>query len=274
MVQDGAFDEAVRCHPFKYVIHTACPYHFNVTDPINDFINPAVQGTTGILKSVKEYAPLVERVVLLSSTATIMNPFNHAKVYDESVYGETTWEEAMSPRLAYRASKIYAEKAAFDFVSAEKPAFDLVVLNPPLVFGPAQRHLTSLDSLNTSNHRIRDMVLGQFRDGLPPTGPVYLFADVRDVAEAHVRALEVSEAAGQRFMVAGGHFSNKRIVDVIRASYPDMAGRLPAKGAPEDMPSDVYGFDNSKARKVLGMEFRDLKTCVNDSVESFVGLVK
>ncbi len=89
------------------MIHTASPYHFNITDPVNDFINPAVRGTTGILTSVREFAPLVERVVLLSSSATIFNPFNHAKVYDETVYVVTTWEEAMNPRLAYRASKVH-----------------------------------------------------------------------------------------------------------------------------------------------------------------------
>ncbi|KAI1377955.1 putative NAD dependent epimerase/dehydratase [Hypoxylon crocopeplum] len=275
IVQEGAFDEAVRCHPFKYVIHTACPFHFNVTDPMNDFINPAVQGTTGILKSVREYAPLVERVVLLSSSATIINPFNHSEVYDESVYGETSWEEAMNPRLAYRSSKIYAEKAAFEFMLAEKkPAFDLVVLNPPLVFGPAPRHLTTLDSLNTSNQRIRDTFLGHFRDGLPPTGPVYIFCDVRDVAEAHVRALEVPEASGQRFFIVGGYFTTKRIADVIRASHSEMAGRLPPESAPDDMPSDAYGWDNSKSRQVLGIEYRDLKTCVDDAVDSFVKLAK
>ncbi|KAI4859092.1 putative NAD dependent epimerase/dehydratase [Hypoxylon rubiginosum] len=273
IVREGAFDEAVRCHPFKYVIHTACPYHLNVTDPLNDFINPAIQGTTGILKSVKDYAPLVERVVLLSSSATIFNPFSHAKVYDESVYGETTWEEAMSVRLAYRAAKIYAEKAAFDFMSAEKTLFDLVVLNPPLVFGPAPRHLTTLESLNTSNHRIRNLIMGEYRDNLPPAG-LFIFCDVRDVAEAHARALEVPEASGQRFFLVGGYFSNKRIADVIRASHPEMDGRLPSESTPDDMPADVYGWDNSKSCKMLGMEYRDLKTCVDDSVDSFMRIGK
>jgi nucleoside-diphosphate-sugar epimerase len=92
--------------PFQFVIHTASPYHFNIQDPIKDFLDPAIKGTTGILKSVKAHAPTVKRVVVTSSSATILNPLNHAKVYDETIWGTTTWEQAMDPRLAYRASKV------------------------------------------------------------------------------------------------------------------------------------------------------------------------
>ncbi|KAJ9148363.1 NAD-dependent epimerase/dehydratase [Pleurostoma richardsiae] len=269
IVRDGAFDEAVASERFDYVIHTACPYHFNITNPVVDFIDPAVKGTVGILKSVKDHAPTVTRFVLLSSSATILNPFNHSKVYDESVFGETTWEEAINPRLCYRAAKIFSEKAAFDFMDSYNPSFDLVVLNPPLVFGPAPRHLKSLDSLNTSNQRIRDLVLGKFQEVLPPTGPVYIFCDVRDVAEAHVQALQTPEAGGQRFFIVGGYFSNKKIVDLIRQLRPDLSHRLPAKETQDDMPQDVYGWDNSKSRKVLNLSYRDLETCVNDALQSF-----
>lgn len=36
----------------------------------------------------------------------------------------------------YRASKTFAEKAAWDFVEKEKPNFALATINPPMVFGP------------------------------------------------------------------------------------------------------------------------------------------
>jgi len=44
-------------------IHTASPFHFNVTDIQKQLLDPAVIGTTGILKSVKKNAPSVKRVV-------------------------------------------------------------------------------------------------------------------------------------------------------------------------------------------------------------------
>lgn len=53
--------------------------------------------------------------------------------------------------------------------------------------------------MNTSNHRIRDMVLGNMRAGLAPTAPVFTWVDVRDVALAHLRAIQRPEAGGNRF---------------------------------------------------------------------------
>ncbi len=91
--------------PFDFVVHTASPYHFNVQDPVKDFLDPAIKGTTGILRSVKEYAPSVRRVVITSSSAAMINPANHPKVYDESSWAAVTWEEAMEPQNSYRASK-------------------------------------------------------------------------------------------------------------------------------------------------------------------------
>ena len=42
-----------------------------------------------------------------------------------------------SPATPYRASKTFAEKAAWDFVNdpANDAKFDLVTMNPPMVFG-------------------------------------------------------------------------------------------------------------------------------------------
>lgn len=64
IAEEGAFDEAVKSDPpFEWVIHTASPFHFNVTDTKKDFLDPAIIGTTGILKAVKKNAPSVKRVV-------------------------------------------------------------------------------------------------------------------------------------------------------------------------------------------------------------------
>lgn len=64
IAQPGAFDKAVLSKPpFEFVIHTASPFHFNVTDTQKDLLDPAIIGTTGILKSIKQHAPTVKRVV-------------------------------------------------------------------------------------------------------------------------------------------------------------------------------------------------------------------
>jgi nucleoside-diphosphate-sugar epimerase len=149
----------------------------------------------------------------------------------------------------------------------------LVALNPPLVYGPVAHHLASLEHLNTSNQRIRDFMQGKTVAGgagneLPPTG-TFLFTDVRDLALAHVRAIEVPEAGGKRFFITAGHYSNKKIVDMIKETHPELASRLPENPI-DDFPDDVYGYDNSRARNILGIEFRSLRESIGDTVTSLL----
>lgn len=77
VAQADAFDDAVVSDPpFEAVIHTASPFHFNVTDIKKDLLDPAINGTTGILRAIKENAPTVKRVVraalLKKSTSLIL----------------------------------------------------------------------------------------------------------------------------------------------------------------------------------------------------------
>ncbi|KAL1885773.1 methylglyoxal reductase (NADPH-dependent) gre2 [Paecilomyces lecythidis] len=271
VAKEGAFDEAVKSDPpFDYVLHTASPFHFNVQDPEKDFLNPAINGTTGILKAIKAYAPTVKRVVVTSSFAAIVNP-QHPKVYNETFWNPITWEEGLQPSNVYRASKTFAEKAAWEFVEKEKPNFDLATINPPLVFGPIVHYLNSLEAVNTSNARVRDLIQGKYKEKLPATG-IFLWVDVRDVALAHVRAIEVPEAGGQRFFVVSGQFSNKQIADVIRETHPELEDKLPPKDSPEDLSPDTYVPDNSKSVKVLGLKYRSLKESISDTVKSLLAV--
>ena len=83
--QPNAFDEAVKSDPpFEAVIHTASPFHYNAQDAKKDILDPAVIGTTGILKAIKHSAPSVRRVVLTSSFAAMMNPESPHKTFSEA----------------------------------------------------------------------------------------------------------------------------------------------------------------------------------------------
>ena len=88
------------------MLHTASPFHFNVDDPVKDFLDPAIKGTTGILKSIKAYAPSVKRVVITSSFAAIVNGKQHPSVYSEANWNPITWEEGLNHANVYRASKV------------------------------------------------------------------------------------------------------------------------------------------------------------------------
>jgi nucleoside-diphosphate-sugar epimerase len=274
IAQDGAFDDAVKSEPpFDAVLHTASPFFLGHTDPVKELLDPAIKGTNGILRSIHAHAPSVKHVVITSSFAAVVNPDHHPAVYNEESWNPVTEEQALLPAYTYRASKTFAERAAWDFVAANKPNFSLTVLNPPLVLGPMVHHLGSLDAINTSNERVRDFVLGRHRDKLPPSG-VYIWVDVRDLAEAHVRSIEVPEAAGKRFLITAGYFSNKRIVDIVRESFPELGEQLPPADAADDLPKDVYGIDNSRSTQVLGLKYTSLEESVRDTVRSIKALGK
>lgn len=60
----GAFDQAVISEPpFDYILHTASPLTLKFTDVKSQVVDPAIRGTLEILKSAKNYAPTVKRVV-------------------------------------------------------------------------------------------------------------------------------------------------------------------------------------------------------------------
>lgn len=269
IAKEDAFDEAVKSDPpFEGVLHTASPFHFNVKDAKADLLDPAIVGTTAILHAIKRYAPTVTRVAITSSFAAIINAASHPEVYNEQVWNPVTMEDALhtDAGTAYRGSKTFAEQAAWDFVAKEKPNFTLTTLNPPLVLGPVVHYLTSLDSLNTSNELVRDMIAGKFREELPPTR-VVIWVDVRDLALAHVRAIERPEAAGKRVLVTAGFFRNSDIADIAKRRFPELKDKLPEsyEQVPKEFP---FKIDNRRSKEVLGIEYRDLEETVVDLVKS------
>lgn len=167
------------------------------------------------------------------------------------------------------ASKTFAEKAAWKFVEEEKPNFTVATINPPLVFGPIVHYLNSLDSLNTSNQRVRDLITGKFKDEVPETG-TFAWVDVRDVAFAHVKAMETAEAGGKRFFTVAGPFNNKQVTEIIRSNFPDYASKLPSEKAsggtyPE---GGVFSTDNTRTKEILGVNYNSLEDCIVDTVKS------
>ena len=169
----------------------------------------------------------------------------------------------------YRASKTFAEKAAWEFIEKEKPNFTLSTMCPPLVFGPILPYLQTLDNLNTSNQRTAAIITGKAKEAVPPTG-AFLWVDVRDLALAHVRAAELAEAQNKRFFVTAGNFCNDDIVDIVKDNFPDLKDKVPAKGVKggEYPEGGVYKYDNSRTKTVLGIEFRGLKDSIVDTVKS------
>ncbi|KAI1982577.1 Glycine-rich RNA-binding protein 2, mitochondrial [Ophidiomyces ophidiicola] len=285
IAQPNAFDKAVVSEPpFDIVIHTASPFHFRATDVEEELLKPAINGTVGILHAIKKHAPTVTRVVITSSFAAIID-VNKPASYDD--WNPIKREEAASnARTGYRASKTFAEKAAWDFIEKEKPNFTLATCNPPLVSGPVVHYLASLDAINTSNERICQLASGP-GDAMAARWPAdegTLWVDVRDIALAHALAhalaAEKPAAANQRFFIVAGNFSNAEIVRCIADGVPALRARLPRGREWEEGAGDgqsevkgAFGFDNRKSREVLGLTYRTFRESVVDTVQSVLPLL-
>ncbi|RFU72883.1 cinnamoyl- reductase [Trichoderma arundinaceum] len=269
----NAFDEAVK--GVDGIIHTASPFSLTSVDYEKELLQPAINGTTSVLEAAQRYNPTVSRIVITSSFASILDPTQGQRpgyVYKEADWDPITVEQANSnPVMAYIASKTFAEKAAFDYVKENKPNFSVTTLCPPMVYGPILHSVSDVKAMNTSSGDIYRLIDGSEKN--VPDTLIWAFADVRDLAEAHLQAYEKPEAAGQRYLIATSSFSYQQICDIIRDKFPELRELTP-KGNTGDPLPPVYKLDNSKASAELGIKFRSLEETVVDMVNSFLKLRK
>ncbi|KLP06775.1 related to aldehyde reductase II [Fusarium fujikuroi] len=274
---ENAYDEVMKSAPFEAVIHTASPFQLWGDDIKKTFMDPAILGTTGLLEAVKAYAPTVNRVVITSSLATAaVVPVNSSYVHSAKDWVEVSEEKAYSnPWDGYVASKVYAEKAAWDFVKRENPQFTITTILPAFVLGPIIHDVGSLDTIMTSGLLIRDFLSGNYKDEIAPS-PIGRFTDVRDAAMAHVRAIEVREAGGQRFLVGSGTYSNRQVATILWKNFPALRSKLPGPEVKSgDFPvGGVPDFDVEPSKKILGMVYATLEDTIVSMTGSMVGLYK
>jgi len=284
ITKEGAFDEAVK--GVDAIEHTASPFHMNADDP-DELINPAVNGTVGILKSALKYGHSVKRIVVTSSGAAILRDSPTPSTFSELDWNEQCLEivkekgrEAPN-MMKYRASKTLAEKAAWEFWNEHKAdvGWDLSVLNPPYVFGPAIHALTGPSSLNTSALLFYNTVAlpnsnGATNDFLASTGTCWI--DVRDLADAHVLSLENEAAGGERIIVSAGLWKWQDFIDAANAISPPpklTTGGLPKgnPGAGTGHPSTVHllYYDTAKAARILGLKYRTIAETTRDTLADY-----
>ncbi|KAH6608065.1 hypothetical protein Trco_004378 [Trichoderma cornu-damae] len=284
--QLNAFDDVVAeaaAGPdghLEVVLHTASPFHYRWTDAQKELIDPALNGTRGILEAVKRSAPSVRRVVVTSSFAAILSEGHLAD--PNTTFTEASWnpdgiaDVGRSPLTAYRVSKTAAESSAWEFVKHEKPSFDVVTVNPPVVFGPLAHSLASLDAINTSNERIVALLRGQWKTEIGDTGPVGLWIDVRDAASAHIKAFEIPEAGGRRLLTVSGRTSNQEVARIVREGFPEYADRLPGPEVPGGEPAardETFRWNSDETNKLLGIEWISIDKSISDTVRSLKDFV-
>lgn len=126
----------------------------------------------------------------------------------------------------------------------------------PFIYGPI-KNKQSLTSLNTSSAVVHSLITSSKSSGVPPT-QVPLWVDVRDVARAHVLALQGGKEIGnKRFLIqADGTYTFGQVVDIVREKFPRLADRLPAQSGTKVEGDGEYSGDNAKSKRELGLVYK------------------
>jgi dihydroflavonol-4-reductase len=239
------------------VYHVASPIPAAQPDNPDELIVPAREGTVRVLRAARDAG--VRRVVLTSSFAAIG--------YTPKPGGDFTeddWTDPDMPGLApYPRSKTVAERAAWDFIDSEGGDTELTVINPTFILGPPLTAATG-----SSMYLIKAMFSGEMS-----VAPRHRFgiADVRDVADLHIRAMAAPGAAGKRFIGVSDHppMTYLEFAGFLRERFGALAGKAPTEQAPgDDLPPMV--IRNDRAREELGWRPRPVEATIADTVDSLL----
>lgn len=252
------------------VIHIASPFTGKIQDPKKDMLDPAIKGTLNVVQATHKAG--IERMVITSSMVAVLN-FGLGGAFRDYTYTANDWnpatyEEAVKgdkPGMwIYSASKTLAEKAAFEYAE-QHPELKITTINPPFIFGPPEHLVGSTTSLNTSTDTIYQLLNGK----LPPDG-LPLFSDVRDVAKAHVLALQHDSVIGKRVLLSGGPFTMYDTVKIIAEKRPELKSRLPSleNVVPETRP--ISKVDTTIAEKSLGLPAISFEKCIFDTIDALL----
>ncbi|TMA82003.1 MAG: aldehyde reductase [Deltaproteobacteria bacterium] len=274
LTSDRGWREAVAgC---TYVQHVASPFPPEVPRDEMELIGPAVGGAKRVLQACAD-SGTVKRVVMTSSVAAVA--FGH-KDGNGAVRTEADWSVPENCD-AYPKSKTLAERAAWDFVAALPPArrFELAVINPGFVLGP----LLNADQ-GTSGELVRKLMVRDM-----PACPEIGFApvDVRDVAIAHRLAMEVPQAAGNRYICAGEHLWVQDMAKVLAVEFNPRGYRVPTGRLPYWLMWIFARFDkavrlaltfvgrkelvsSAKAQRELGWTMRPVRESIIDTARTMI----
>jgi nucleoside-diphosphate-sugar epimerase len=254
----------------RLLFHVASPFALQVDDGQRDLIDPAVKGTANVVSTALR-TPSVERIVLTSSTATIVS-MAKAEGYR---YTEADWNDDWPvARAPYQLSKVLAERKAWELVDAHNAVANqphpvrLVTILPSVVIGPPIGHRVDGVSVNL----LTDLLDGSLvESGVRPVnvGDV----DVRDVAFAHVAAAEVPNACG-RYIVSSTDVSNRlEYARIVQPMFPDTT--MPSKAAGPWL-FKTHTMDHNKSEKELGVTYTGRETSIREMAAKLIdiGLIK
>jgi len=268
---DAAIDGATD------VIHTAATVIVRSREPQTKIVDPSVIGTKNVIAAI-EKTGTVERFVHTSSTAAI-----RPEKWEDGVVltTETFASDATLEENPYGLAKYSAEMIVRNWHSTldtgNRPK--MVTIHPCMVFGPplSPRHLRGSLSI----------IMMLVNREMPVILPMQVsIVDVRDVAEAHVRALTMGQDKG-RYLTVAGEMMWSEISKTLKEKYPKRKWpirqlpyfaaliicafhpKVSVSWARRHLKNKLY-WDANPAKNDLGMEWRDMAETITDTIPNIV----
>ena len=248
------------------VIHCAAALYVGAKDAQRDVVDPSVVG----VKNLCSVMDGVKRIVHTSSVAAIRSSrYQHGKIFTVD-----DWcDDASVESNPYGFAKAEAERVIRAW--AENRDVRLVTIHPSIVFGPIFHRRHAEGSMSYIKHFVK--------------GPPFVldfnvnFVDVRDVAEAHVNALEMGKDRARHLIHArgmwmkeigvslnqtfGGGFSTRRLPAPLAYFIAIFHPKLSWKQLRGGLGKRVE-YDARDSFEELGVEITDHIVTLKDSVES------
>jgi len=255
-----------------YVLHVAAPVGVEAPRDPQALIAPTRDGALRVLAAATQAG--VRRVVLTSAVEACRPPLDSP----DGVFDETRWTDVSDRQLGpYRVAKTLAERAAWEFMAHQDGPTTLTTILPAAVQGPVcgPGYAHAL--------RLMERLLGGRMPGLPRVG--FCVADVRDVADLHIRAMLAPDAAGERFIAAGDWMWMAELAALLRSQMGDLADRVPTRVLPNflvrlaalrdrsagfivPLLGRKHVFSSEKARRQLSWTPRPSATTIVETAES------
>ncbi|MGV2104735.1 NAD-dependent epimerase/dehydratase family protein [Agrobacterium vitis] len=274
LLTPGSFDAAMAgC---AIVFHVASPFKLpeKIKDGQREMVEPALQGTRNVLGSVNR-TESVRRVVMTSTIGAIFGDYIDVRSMKNNTVAEDYFNTSSNVQNnPYHYSKVLAEKEAWK-IQGEQSRWSLTTINPGMILGPSLTPASESGSL----FLLDEMFKGYFFYGMPDLSLACV--DVRDVAQAHIRAALNPDAKGRyilaenrtrTFLEIAGYARRVHPKPYLLPSWqiPNLVVRLigPLFGLTQAYMSNHLGIrfalDNRRSQSELGIVYRPFDATMAD----------